>query len=194
MEVKDEVWMDYRTDKKTIELWCSDVGNASVAALLNLFLRDLSKGKQVFLRVHGLPNEDPAKTFDTGAILEKAQSLVDPLDVFFNVSGAGMDISRLDHACGTFVYYFDDKVKWADFLASSDAHRLKELVKDAKKYIKRGMLSAYFASMDQGADFRMECSKDCEENVLALLRELSGSGCIVRRVRRLPQLWRPGRS
>lgn len=53
------------------------------------------------------------------------------------------------------------------------------------KNIEKGSLSAYFASVDQGADHWFECSNDFEENVLILLRTLSELGCRIKQVSHL---------
>lgn len=189
MEFKSEVWIDYRINKKTICFRCSDIGNVSVATAINEFLQNLSKGKKVFLHGYRLEEEELPKMVETGKIPEKAEMLYDPSHVFLNISDAKINVHHLECACEAFVFYFDSKVKWTDFLASSYIHRPKKYIKyiisDILNFIKEGILYAYFVSMDHGADFWFECSKEQEENVLTLLRTLADLGCIVKQVRRL---------
>lgn len=189
MEFKSKVWIEYRIKKNTICFRCSDIGNIPVATAINEFLQNLSKGKKVFLHGYRLEEEELPKMVETGASMEKAEMLYDPSHVFLDASDAKINIHHLEYACEAFVFYFDRKVKWTDFLASSYIHRPKKYIKyilrDLVNYIKEGILSAYFVSMDHGADFWFECGKDQEENVLALLQTLSNLGCIVKQVRRL---------
>ena len=89
-----------------------------------------------------------------------------------------ININYFDYACETMIYYFDNNIKWTDFLATS-------IINQPINYIKNGTLLAYFASVDQGADYWFECSKDYEENVLKLLHELSVLGCRIEQVSHL---------
>ena len=97
-------------------------------------------------------------------------------DNFFHLCLDKGDI--IDCACESMIYYFDNKVNWTDFLATS-------IISQPQKYIKEGILIAYFASVDQGADYWFECSKDYKENVLILLRTLTALGCRVKQVSHL---------
>ncbi|WP_279002819.1 hypothetical protein, partial [Ruminococcus bicirculans (ex Wegman et al. 2014)] len=111
-------------------------------------------------------------------ILEKSEIINDPFNIFLRLSDAKININHFDCACESMIYYFDNKVNWTDFLATS-------IISQPQKYIKEGILIAYFASVDQGADYWFECSKDYKENVLILLRTLTALGCRVKQVSHL---------
>ena len=179
MRYKSEVFIKYRIDNHSIVFWCSDIGkNSSVTTALNKFLYDFSEKKNVFFHGYRLPEEYLPQLVDTKVILEKAEIIHDPFNIFLKLSDAKINIDHFDRACEAMVYYFDNKVKWTDFLATS-------IIDKPKNYIVKGTLSAYFASLDQGADFWFECSNDFEENVLILLRTLSELGCRVKQVSHL---------
>ena len=151
MRYNNEVFVKYRIDKDSIVFWTSDINeNISAAKVLNEFLYDFSKGKIIN----------------------------DPFNIFLRLSDAKININHFDCACESMIYYFDNKVNWTDFLATS-------IISQPQKYIKEGILIAYFASVDQGADYWFECSKDYKENVLILLRTLTALGCRVKQVSHL---------
>lgn len=175
----NEVFIKYRIDKNSIVFWSSDISeNISATKVLNEFLYDFSKEKKIFFHGYRLPEEHLTQIVDTKVILEKSEVIHDPFNIFLRLSDAKININYFDCACEAMVYYFDNKVKWTDFLATS-------IISQPKNYIKKRTLLAYFASIDQGADYWFECSKDYEENVLILLRTLSVLGCRVKQVSHL---------
>lgn len=179
MRYKNEVFIKYRIDNNSIVFWCSDISkNSSVTIVLNKFLYDFSRNKNVFFHGYRLPEEHLPKLVDTKVILENAEIIHDPFNIFLKLSDAKININHFDCACEAMVYYFDNKVKWTDFLVTS-------IINQPKNYIEKGTLLAYFASVDQGADYWFECIKDYEENVLILLRTISALGCRVKQVSHL---------
>lgn len=179
MKNKNEVFIRYRIDKDSIVFWCSDISiNNSATTVLNNFLYDFSLEKNIFFHGYRLPEEHLPKMVDTKAILEKSEIILDPFNILLHLSNAKININYFDYACETMIYYFDNNIKWTDFLATS-------IINQPINYIKNGTLLAYFASVDQGADYWFECSKDYEENVLKLLHELSVLGCRIEQVSHL---------
>lgn len=179
MRYNNEVFVKYRIDKDSIVFWTSDINeNISAAKVLNEFLYDFSKGKKIFFHGYRLPEEYLSQIVDTKVILEKSEIINDPFNIFLRLSDAKININHFDCACESMIYYFDNKVNWTDFLATS-------IISQPQKYIKEGILIAYFASVDQGADYWFECSKDYKENVLILLRTLTALGCRVKQVTHL---------
>lgn len=134
--------------------------------------------KKIFFHGYRLPEEYLSQIVDTKVILEKSEIINDPFNIFLRLSDAKININHFDCACESMIYYFDNKVNWTDFLATS-------IISQPQKYIKEGILIAYFASVDQGADYWFECSKDYKENVLILLRTLTALGCRVKQVSHL---------
>lgn len=181
MSAINEIWVQYRINKKTIAFWCgggSDTDFVPVDAALSEFLHDFSKGKKAFLHGYRLEEEELPKIVDTGAVREKAEMLLAPYHIFLNLSDAKVNTHHFHSACEITIYYFDEKVRWMDFLPVSAVL--------SRKYIEKGMLLACFDSVDHGADFWFECSREYEESVFTLLRTLSDLGCVVKQVRRLP--------
>lgn len=178
MSAINEMWVHYRMNKKTIAFWCaggSDTDRIPVDAELSKFLHDFSKGKKVFLNAFMLEDEKKLpKIVDTDSILEKAEMILDPMHIFLNLRDAKVDTNYFHCAYSISIYFFDEKVRWTDFLPVS--------TEISRKYIEKEMLLARFDSDDHGADFYFECCRDYEESVTALLRTLSDLGCIVKQV------------
>lgn len=181
MSANNEIQVHYRTNKKTISFWCgggSDIDFVPVDAALSEFLHDFSKGKKVFFHGYGLPEEELPNVVSTDRIQEKAEMLLAPYHIFLNLSDAKVNTAHFHCAHSISVFYFDEKVKWVDFLPISAVL--------SRKNIEKGKLLACFDSVDHGADFLFECSRDYEDNMLTLFRTLSDLGCTVKQVRRLP--------
>lgn len=162
--------LKYKIKADSITFWCSAVDeNKEAAKLLNKFLFDISKERKVFFHGYRLPYEDALKIIDPSVILEKAQILSDPFNIFFYLSKAKVDVSSFDCACEAAIYFFESTVEWSDFLATSVINKPMEL-------IKKGILSAYFATVDQGADIWFECNRTYEGKALQLFKRMSDLG------------------
>ncbi len=174
MFLKDEI-LKYRTKANSIVFWCPGIEeNNEVTILLNDFLLDISKERKVFFHGYRLPHKDDREIIDPAVILAKAEILLDPFNTFFHLSDARIKINHFDCACEATIYYFDNKVEWSDFLATSVIHK-------PIKLIEKGILSAHFTSNDHGADFWFECNKTYEKKVLQLFENMRNLGYEIKR-------------
>lgn len=161
---------------------CGNKNNRAVGELFNAFLLELSEGKKVFFQGYRFFGEE-TKVVDPGVILEKAEILLNPSLIFLELKSAKIDSLEFHRGCEGGIYYFDSKVEWTDFLASSPVHH-------PEKLIEKGLLSAVFSFGEFGIDFYFWCSRTYESRVLQLFEELAASGyevkrCMVRNKRRL---------
>lgn len=163
--------LKYTIKADTITFWCNgiDEKDNAITSILNKFFLDLSKEKKVFFHGYRLPDEDIPKLIEPSVILAKAEDLLNPFHIFLHLSNAKIKSNHFDYACETTIYYFENEVKWSDFLAAS-------IVNQPLKLIKKGILSAYFISGDQGADFWFGCNKTYEKRVLQLFECMSELG------------------
>ena len=74
--------------------------------------------------------------FDKLVVSNKAEIIHDPFNIFLKLSEAKINISHFDRACEAMVYYFDNKVKWTDFLATS-------IIDQPQKYRKRIIIGLF---------------------------------------------------
>lgn len=163
-------YLTYKIEDDLISFWCNPAdGNSMAATLFDDFLLDLSEGKKVFLYGYRLPDEEVHKIISCDAILTKAKVLLDPFKSFFHLSAAKVNSDCFDHASTTTIYYFNEDVEWTDFLATW-------AILKPKKFMKKGMLPAYFVSGDQGADFWFSCNRTYESKVFQLFEDLSKAG------------------
>lgn len=111
---------------------------------------------------------------DPDVILEKAELLLNPYHIFLYLKSANISSLDLHRACEASIYYFDNKVEWADFLVSLP-------IKHQVKLVEKGILSARFLSGNDGTRFYFICNKAYEKRVLHLIEEMSGLGYEVKR-------------
>ena len=167
--------MKYMLKDDSVIFWCTGIeeDEDAVASLINGFLLDLSEKHKVFLHAYRLPYEDVFKLINPAAILERAEALLESSKAsYFHLKSAQVNSKYFAYATESIVYYFEDTVEWSDFLATR--------IDKPTKLIKEGLLSAYFASVDQGADFWFESNRVYEQEVLRLFEHLSNLGYIIR--------------
>lgn len=168
--------LEYHIKKDSVFFTCpSAEDNAEVAALINGLLLEMSKEHTVFFYGYRLPAGGVTQIIDPSAILDNAEMILDPFKTFFHLREARIRVEHSDNACESTVYFFEKEVRWPDFLATSVLHDLAE-------FMKKGKLKAYFASTDQGADYRFECSRVYEEKLMGFFRSVAEAGYVVRRI------------
>lgn len=173
------MFLKYKLTYNTITFWCNglDEKDDMFAAVFDKFLYDLSKEKNVFFYGYRLWEEEQ-KLIDPPNILAEAKDLSAPYTIYWHLKEAKIKSKYFNDSCEAAIYYFEDKVKWEDFLATS-------YIKKPIKLIEKGVLSAYFISGDHGADFWFGCNKKHEKRVLQLFETLANSGYKVQKVFRL---------
>jgi hypothetical protein len=171
--------LKYEIRADSIAFWCTGIdGNSADAILLNDFILDMSREKNVFFHSYRLPNQDVPKMIEQSVILKKAEVLQDPFNTYFQLSEAKVKISCFYWACETNIYYFDNKIEWSDFLAAAPIKKPIEL-------IQKGMLSAHFTTVDQGADYWFESNTSYEKKIMRLLESMSDLGYKIKQQARL---------
>lgn len=169
--------LKYNIKADSIFFLCSGIDkNKDATILFNDFLLDASKDHEVFFHAYRLP--DVCEIIDVNAIISKAETLLDPFNTFFHLQEARIISNSFDNACNATIYYFDKRVNWADFLATSSRIKTAEL-------IKAGLLFAHFSSLDHGADLWFECSRKHESTVLQLIEKISRLGWEINRSNKL---------
>lgn len=173
------MFLRYTIKADTITFWCSgvDENDTAAGALFNDFLFDISKERKVFFHGYRLADEDIPELIEPSVIIDKAKNVLNTFHTFLYLSDAKIKSNHLDYACEATIYYFENEVSWYDFLATS-------VIDKPVKLVKKGILSAYFISGDQGADFWFGCNKAYEKRVLQLFECLSASGYKIKRVKK----------
>jgi len=165
--------LKYDIKAESIIFWCSGIDESKDATILfNNFLLDLSKGKEIFFHAYRLPDE--YEIIDENVIMSKAGILLDPFNTFFHLKEAKVKSNCFDNACEATIYYFDKRINWTDFLATSSSINSVQLIKE-------GLLFARFSCLDQGADFWFECNKNYKQKVLQLFDCMSSLGWEIER-------------
>jgi len=158
-----------------------DDNEVEIAEVFKSFLLDISKERKVFFYGYRLAEQDIPKVIDPAVILEKAKVLLNPLEFYFHLSEARVNVNFSSLACNTFLYYFDETVEWLDFLATSPVDRMKQL-------LRAGVLSARFTSNDHGSYYRFEGGETHKERCLQLFESLAKLGFDIERTSCLERL------
>lgn len=174
--------LEYKIGEKVISFHCSGLdederfnkNNNAVGELFNAFLLELSEGKKIFFTGYRFFGEE-TRVVEPGVIVEKAEALDSSYcQVFLSLESARVNSLNFHYGCEGGIYYFDSKVKWADFLASCP-------VREPEKLVEEGLLSALFSYGEFGGDFYFWCNKTYEGRVLQLFEKLSALGYKVKR-------------
>lgn len=181
--------LEYQVKEKSIYFHCpglceEDCVNKTkntIGELFNAFLFGLSENRKVFFHGYRFFGEE-TKVVNPDIILEKAEIFLNPSHVFLELQSA--KISSLDfyRACEADIYYFDNHVKWTDFLVSSPIKHPIELVE-------KGILSALFSYGEFGGEFYFVCNKTYESKVLQLFADLSALGYKVKNCSHISSIW-----
>ena len=172
--------LTYVIKRSSVCFWCSGVDenvDEDVSILLDNFLLDISKGYNIFLSAYRLP--DVYEVIDANVLMSKAETLLDPFHTFFHLDGAKVKSLSLNWGCEIKIYYFDQRVKWDDFLATSGNIKPAALMKE-------GLLGARFSSLDHGAYFRFECTRKHETEVFQLMDGMQSLGWELKQSLNLP--------
>lgn len=168
--MKNHNMVKYETNRNAIVFWCTPADENEKAALaFNDFILGLSENKKVFFHAYRLPEENVSKMIDPAVILEKAATLSDPFNTFFHLRDARVNIKEFEWASSSEIYFFEPIVEWTDFLATS-------VITGSEKLMEKGLLSAQFSVLDQGADYWFKSNKCYESKVLELFENLSNLG------------------
>lgn len=173
----DDNWLKYKKTSDYCILWCThDESIRASSDVLNEFLVEISTNNKVFIHTYRLPYEDVPKIINQSSVITKSQVLQDPFNTFFYLSEAKINSALLNNACEFIVYFFNRRVEWTEFLATSPIPTLKY-----KKMIKDGLLSACFMSVDHGADIWFECSQELFGETFCLIKNMSNLGWKVKK-------------
>lgn len=178
------MFLKYAVKTDSISFKCTglDETDEYIAKVFNEFLQTISIEKSVFFYGYRLCEKEITEIMDTSTILAKADHLIYPYHTFLHLREARIRSNHLYQVCEASIYYFEDEVKWTDFLASS----LNALSNDEiRKLIRKGKMGACFMSVDGGADFWFECNNAYEAQVLQLFDKLEKAGCEIEKVPRL---------
>lgn len=163
-----------------VEFYCAGLNKneKEVASIFDNFLLDISEANNVFLHTYRL--SDINDIVDSRTVIARADVLFDSYNSYFNLSEARVKSACFanDTCCEVQFLFFNKKVKWEDFLASS-------IFEMRKKLFKSGLLSAIFYVNDHGADFVFECNKTYKEKVFNFFDELSKMDWQIKKVEKL---------
>ena len=178
------MFLKYTVKADSISFKCTGLEETDelIAKVFNEFLQNISIEKKNFFHGYRLCENEITEIMDIATVLEKADNLIYPYHTFLHLREARIRSNHLYRVCEATIYYFEDKVKWTDFLASS----LNAVSNDEiKKLIRKGKLEACFMSVDGGADFWFECNKSYEGQVLQFFEKLANVGYEIKKVPRL---------
>lgn len=169
--------LNYQIHKDSVLFICDGIDgnekfrNTAAADVINNLLLELSKGHAVFFAAYRLPDECVEEIFDAAVIIERAQVLLDPFHTFFHFREAKVNVANMFWAVEGTLYFFEEDVKWTDFLASSE-------IEDSKlqKLLKSGKLHAYFQMYDHVSVYRCECGRAYEEGLRQFFEDMANAG------------------
>ena len=120
--IEDYNYYEYAIKDDIISFKCGgiDEDEKTVAAMFDNFFLDMSKERKIFLYSYRLPEAYAVKLMDPSVIIEKAGILADPFQTFYHLSEAKIRSIYFQYASSVTIYYFENKVEWPNFLATSD--------------------------------------------------------------------------
>lgn len=170
--------LKYSVKSNIITVECAGLNETDyqIASVLNRFLLYISKDKNVFFHGYRLWNKEKTRIIEPSVIIEEAKDLVEPFHTYLHLKEANVKSNFFCDVCEATIYYFENSVRWTDFLASS-----KNV--EPQKLIEKGILSAYFTVGDYGADLWFGCSRVYEKQVLQLIEDMANLGYEIKRIK-----------